>query len=145
MLLIKKCILIFRGEIVAWQWWVPLFEGPTFTQNIFWPLTKSSEIKSMQISCTTSQKEGIDRALVNFMIYAVLSQQACRNLSVFFLPSTWSSSISPSSSLPLKPILILCHPLVISKLFLAALSSSRSLDVCRSVRPSVMFVKKWPL
>ena len=38
--------------------------------------------------------------------------QTCHDLRIFPLPSTWSSSILLSHSLPLKPILILCHPLV---------------------------------
>ena len=51
--------------------------------------------------------------LVKFMISAVLSPfQICRNLRAFSLPSTWSSSILCSPSLPLKPSLTLCHPLL---------------------------------
>ena len=51
--------------------------------------------------------------LVNFFIYAALQQfQNCRNLGVFPLPSTLSISILPYYSLPLKPTLILCHPLL---------------------------------
>ena len=60
----------------------------------------------------TSQQEGKETILVKFVIYKVVSQfQTCCNLRTFILPSTWSSSILPSHSLPLKPILILCHPL----------------------------------
>ena len=50
------------------------------------------------------------------MFYAVLLQfQTCGNLRAFPLPSTRSSSILPSLSLPLKPILTLCHPLIYTK------------------------------
>ena len=50
--------------------------------------------------------------LVKFMFYAVLSPfQICCNLLAFSPSSTWSSSILPSPSLPLKPISTLCHPL----------------------------------
>ena len=50
--------------------------------------------------------------LVKFMIYAVLLQILISlNLCSFSLPMTWSSSILHSPTLPVKPILTLCHPL----------------------------------
>ena len=46
------------------------------------------------------------------MIYAVLLQILISlNLCSFSLPMTWSSSILHSPTLPVKPILTLCHPL----------------------------------
>ena len=46
------------------------------------------------------------------MIYTVLLLiKICPNLRAFSLPLTWLDLV-PSPSLPLKPILTLCHPLV---------------------------------
>ena len=47
-------------------------------------------------------------------IYDLLSFVVISNLLLLnhFFPSTWSSSILPSHSLPLKPILLLCHSLI---------------------------------
>ena len=59
------------------------------------------------------------------MIYAVLSRfQTCGNLRAFPLPLTRSSSILPSLSLPLTPILTLCHPLT------ATVSSYQAGQIC---------------
>ena len=44
-----------------------------------------------------------------FMHFVAISD--CWNLRAFSLPSTWSSSILPFLSFPLKPYLTLCHPL----------------------------------
>ena len=67
----------------------------------------------MSISFSTCQKEEKESIWVKIIIYAVLLQfQTCRNLRVFSIPLNWSSSILPSHSIPLKPILILYHPLV---------------------------------
>ena len=50
------------------------------------------------------------------MIDTILSQiQTCGNLRAFPLPSTWSGSLLPSLSLPLKQILTLCHSLPSTK------------------------------
>ena len=51
--------------------------------------------------------------LAKSMFYPDLSEcQTSHNLRFSPLPSTWSKSIHPSHSLPLKPILVLCHPLI---------------------------------
>ena len=52
------------------------------------------------------------------MIYLVFFSgfKTCRNLRRVLLPSPWSSSILPSHTLPLKLILILCHPLMLVQL-----------------------------
>ena len=67
------------------------------------------------IYCVTPLKRNENIFLAKYMIYAVLATcETCYNLRGISLPSTWSSSILTSHPLPLKPILILCQPLVVT-------------------------------
>ena len=94
--------------------------------NICIPFKCSNHVNNKSRPCkyhATPLKRKKRRILVKFMIYSVLSQfQICLNLRAFPLFSTWSSSSLHSPSLPLKPILNLCHPL--ATIFEPAMSSA---------------------